>query len=58
MEKKLKILKKGVKTVNKKLANLTDEDLKKVVGGQHEEMKLCPKCGQQYRNRHVCTKDE
>ena len=54
-KEELNALKEEVKAVNKKLAELTEEELKQVSGGDSgEEVKVCRKCGRQYTGRHIC----
>ena len=55
-KEELNALKEEVETLNKKLAELTEEELKQVTGGDSwEEVKVCRKCGSQYTGMHHCN---
>ena len=54
-KEELNALKNDVETLNKKLHELTEEELKQVSGGDSgEEVKVCKKCGRQYTGSHIC----
>ena len=42
----LKALRNEIETLNKKLAELTEEELEQVIGGEsYDHMRVCPYCG-------------
>ena len=54
-KEELNALKEEVETLNKKLHELTEEELAQVSGGDSgEEVKVCRYCGRQYTGRHIC----
>ncbi len=55
-KEELNALKEEVEALNKKLAELTEEELALVSGGNFEtEVKVCRKCGKQYTGDHDCV---
>ena len=60
-KEELNALKKEVKTANNKYAELSDEDLLKVVGGvklNETGYYICKKCGAAYKNYEVAVEHE
>ena len=55
-KEELNALKEEVETLNKKLAELSEDELKQVSSGAitPEEVKVCPLCGEQYKLFHRC----
>ena len=60
-KERLNALKKEVKTANNKYAELSDEDLLKVVGGVKLNISgyyICEKCGAAHKNYEVAVEHE
>ena len=55
-KEELNTLKEEVETLNKKLAELTDEELDQIAGGeQGEERPACPYCSKTFVNYQALT---
>lgn len=58
-KEELNALKEEVETMNRKLAELSEDELKQVSSGTITpgEVKVCPLCGEQYKLFHMCPDD-
>ena len=58
-QEELNDLKEEIKALNKKLAELTDEEFAQVTGGaENNSFDVCPKCGKTFMcgEHHSCTR--